>query len=196
MLETLQRSAFLMIFLLSMLIVSACSEEDAVDMDMELELSTHEAFFETIRSLCGQEFYGETTWPDDPEHEMVGAELYMHVAECRESEIRIPFHVDENTSRTWILTLEEDGLLLKHDHRYPDGTPEEITHYGGYADHRGDAYRQHFPADDETAEMLPEAATNVWMMEVDLDNMAFIYYLERHDRPRYRAEFQLQEDLL
>ncbi|MDG5768070.1 hypothetical protein QA596_11415 [Balneolales bacterium ANBcel1] len=174
----------------------ACNGEEPVVTEEEFQLTTHEAFFETLRSLCDQEFYGETTYPEDPDHEMVGAELYMHVAVCEENEIRIPFHVDDNTSRTWVLTLQDGDLLLKHDHRHEDGTPEDLTNYGGFADHRGDAFRQFFPADDETAEMLPEASTNVWMMEVDLEEMTFVYYLERHDEPRYRAEFVLADDMI
>ena len=38
---------------------------------------------------------------------------------------------------------------------------------------------------------LSAASTNVWMMEVNLDSMTFIYYLERHGNPRYRAEFSI-----
>jgi hypothetical protein len=66
-----------------------------------------------------------------------------------------------------------------------------LTGYGGYADERGTSTQQFFPADDHTAEILPEAATNVWMMELTEDTGQFIYYLERHAEPRFRAELTL-----
>ena len=185
-------SRFLALFIF-LLPVIACNTEEQIEPVTDFELTSQEAFFETIRTLCDQEFQGETTYPEDPDHELADASLYMHVATCREDEIRIPFHVDENTSRTWVLTMDEEGLLLKHDHRHDDGTPEDITNYGGYANHEGDAFRQYFPADEQTADMLPEASTNVWMMEVDLEEQTFTYYLERDGEPRYRAEFERLE---
>lgn len=182
----------ILLFLLPVLwLTASCSKEKEENgfHNTLLKYSNQEIFYQTLKTLCGQEFYGKTTYPDDPDHEMVGADLYMRIASCTDKEIRMPFMVNDDRSRTWVITWGEEGLLLKHDHRYEDGTPEEITQYGGFADHRGTSFRQFFPADDETREMLPEAATNVWMMEIDLKNQAFIYYLERHDKPRYRAEF-------
>lgn len=151
-------------------------------------------FLNTLRSLCGAEYTGEVTYTNDPDSEFVGEELKMIIETCETNLVRIPFHVGENTSRTWMLTFDdEEGLLLKHDHRHPDGTPEDLTMYGGYATDAGTPYRQHFPADDETATMLPEASTNVWTMEIDREEMKFIYNLTRHDAPRFRAEFDMSE---
>lgn len=196
MLPLVKRFPFLILTFSLFLFISACNGEEEVEPapEAEVELTSEEAFFETMRTFCGEEFYGETTYIDDPDDEMADAELRIHLAECDENEIRIPFHVDDDASRTWILTMDDEGLLFKHDHRHEDGTPEDITNYGGYADHRGDAYHQYFPADEETAEMLPEAETNVWMIEVDLEEMKLIYDLQRHNEPRYRAEFVLQEE--
>lgn len=148
-------------------------------------------FFNTMSALCGQTFTGGIDYPDDPDHEMAGFEYTMIVESCSENEIRIPFHVGENRSRTWVLTLDGDRLLFKHDHRHEDGSPEDLTMYGGYANDDGDAFRQYFPADDQTAEMLPEASTNVWMMHIDTINNRFVYYLERHNEPRFRAVFSM-----
>jgi hypothetical protein len=125
---------------------------------------TERAFFENVKRLCGQSLEGTTVFPDDKEHPLVGRKLVMRVEECSDTEIRIPFEVGEDRSRTWILTLGERGLLFKHDHRHPDGTPDSITMYGGWSAAGGTAYRQEFPADSTTAELLPEAATNVWMI--------------------------------
>jgi hypothetical protein len=149
------------------------------------------AFFNTMTEHCGSTYLGVPVYPDDPEHAFYGQELEMHVASCTDSEIRIPFRVGDNTSRTWVLTLSDEGLLFKHDHRHDDGTPEDLTNYGGWMRATGSAFTAEFPADAETAEMLPEAVTNVWTMTFDPDNKQFIYYLERHSLPRFKAVFSL-----
>lgn len=151
----------------------------------------HQAFFDKLQQFCGQSFTGTTQFPEDPEHPLAGKILTMRVASCSPTEIRIPFDVDSDRSRTWILTLGDDSLLLKHDHRHEDGTPDEITNYGGWASAEGTANRQSFPADEETAELLPEAATNVWTLIMDEANNQFTYDLQRHGQPRYRAVFEL-----
>lgn len=150
------------------------------------------AFFSNVKALCGRTFEGATQFPDDPNHDFAGKRLVATVASCSDTEIRIPFHVGEDTSRTWILTLGENGLLIKHDHRHADGTPDEITMYGGWATSAGTAHRQYFEADDETKKLIPEAATNVWMIEIDLAKQELVYYLERHAEPRYRAVLRLK----
>ncbi|MEX0649081.1 MAG: hypothetical protein WEA56_15535 [Balneolaceae bacterium] len=170
-----------------LLIFSACSETESFTTE-----NTKDAFFEALTTLCGESYEGDSVYPDDPDHEMYGAELFMNVAECEENEIRIPFRVNEDESRTWIITYYGDDLLLKHDHRYPDGTPHSLTNYGGIAHDDGTASAQYFVANAETAEMLPEASTNVWMMKINEEEGVFVYYLERHNEPRYRAEFRME----
>ena len=150
------------------------------------------AFFENLKRLCGQQFEGETAFPLDKEHPLAGKRLVMSVGTCREKEIRIPFHVGEDKSRTWVLTLTDAGLLFKHDHRHADGTPDKITMYGGLAAPSGTQYTQSFPADVETAKLIPEAATNVWTLQINPEKQQFMYYLERHKEPRYKALFDLK----
>ena len=79
----------------------------------------------------------------------------MSVETCGEKEIRIPFRVGEDRSRTWVLTLTDGGLLFRHDHRHADGTPDKVTMYGGLAAPDGTPLRQSFPADAETARLIP-----------------------------------------
>lgn len=167
----------------------ACAPEQTAETPEPIRAEV--AFFNEMAERCGSVYYGESVYPDDPEHVLYGAALKMTIASCTETEIRIPFQADENTSRTWVLTLSDEGLLFKHDHRHEDGTPEDLTNYGGWAREGGSATKMEFPADDETAEMLPEAVTNVWSFEIDEVNGQFIYYLERHDLPRYKAVFSL-----
>lgn len=149
-----------------------------------------EAFFENLGRLCGQRFEGRAVHSATENDPMLAARLVMHVETCTAHEIRIPFRVGEDRSRTWVLTRSDDALLLKHDHRHADGTPDEITMYGGWARADGTALRQSFPADEATAAMLPAAATNVWTLELE-PGRRFVYDLTRHGLPRFRAEFDL-----
>ena len=91
------------------------------------------AFFRNLKRLCGRKFEGETVFPPDKDHPMAGKRLVMFVETCGEKELRIPFRVGEDESRTWVLSLTDEGLLFKHDHRHADGTPDEVTMYGGLA---------------------------------------------------------------
>lgn len=150
------------------------------------------AFFKNIKKLCGQSFEGATEFPQNPDHPLVGKKLLITIDSCSGKEIRIPFQVGEDKSRTWILRLNEKGLVFKHDHRHADGTPDEVTMYGGWAAADGTRYRQRFPADSDTRKLIPEAATNVWTVEIDKEKQQLVYYLERHNQPRYRAVFNMK----
>ncbi len=158
-------------------------------------VEAQKAFFNNMKKLCGQRFEGATDFPPDPTHPLAGKRLVMHVQTCGEQEIRIPFHVGEDRSRTWVLTMTPDGLLFKHDHRHEDGTPDRVTNYGGLASKDGTAREQRFAADAFTAGLIPEARTNVWTMHIDETKKRFMYYLERDDAPRYRAYFDLGKPL-
>lgn len=160
--------------------------------------SGHQAFVNNLNALCGETFVGEATYPDDTDLVLVGTELRTHLSECNDQMVRIELIRDgDYWHGAWVLEMRDEGLHLFHDHlgevRTMDDLGEGDYHgYGGFADTRGSDIRQHFPADDITAEIIPEAATNVWMMELDLENDRFIYYLERHDQPRFRAELYRQ----
>ncbi len=149
------------------------------------------AFFNEMKTFCGQTITGESVFPDDPNHMLYGAALQANFVSCTDNEIRIPFQVNEDKSRTWILTLSDKGLLFKHDHRHEDGTPDTLTNYGGWAHDAGSKFSQSFPADAETGALIPEAITNVWTFTIDREAGTLTYFLERHGMPRYKAEFKL-----
>lgn len=150
-----------------------------------------EQFFNHVSQLCGRSFVGKTLYPNTPDDPFVGAKLVINFSSCSDNEIRVPFQVDQDTSRTWLIQKTSKGLLLKHDHRHPDGTPDKITMYGGYSQ-KGNALSQSFNADKHTKSILPAAATNVWTLSFDSDKKQLFYYLERHAKPRYRAVFDLK----
>ena len=142
-----------------------------------------------LQPLCGQAFEGRMTEGTAPSDAEIGAQrLVMHVRSCTADEIRIPFHVGENRSRTWVLTRTGSRLRLKHDHRHEDGSEDAVTQYGGDAT---DVSRLSvdFPADAHTASLIPAAATNIWTLAVD-PGRTFTYALRREGR-RFRVEFDL-----
>jgi len=129
--------------------------------------------------------------PTPPDSPYAGVPLVMHVRECSSDEVRIPFHVGEDRSRTWVVTRLPQGFRLKHHHLHQDGSPDEVHLYGGDAMEGGTAEWQEFPADAFTAELVPVAAANVWTMEV-VPGELFAYALRREGTERaFRVEFDL-----
>jgi hypothetical protein len=150
------------------------------------------AFLDQYEPYCGQTFAGRSVMVDlGDDHPLDGARLRMILESCEADEIRIPFQVDDDRSRTWILTRDDRGLRLAHDHRYEDGTEHEANFYGGYADDTGSATRQRFPADDRTIADRPAREINVWEKEFDLENAKYYYRLYLRGELRYEAEFDL-----
>lgn len=152
---------------------------------------TQAAFLSKLSALCGKTFEGVAVFPDDPAEPFKNQRLLMYVQTCKDGEWRIPFLVGEDKSRTWVLTVTPEGLLFKHDHRHADGTPDEVTNYGGLAAPGGSAFRQSFPADGFTAKLLPAAATNEWTLRLSEDGKQFSYILKRHGEMRFQADFNL-----
>ena len=149
-------------------------------------------FWASLESLCGQAFRGHVVESEPPDASFEGQALVMHVRECQIGEVRIPFYVGEDRSRTWVITTPAAGIRLKHDHRHEDGTEDEITQYGGDTRGQGTDLVQDFHADALTAALVPAAATNVWTIEVE-PGRRFAYALRREgsDR-RFRVEFDLR----
>lgn len=157
----------------------------------------HDAFFERLSALCGHAFVGrivvDTPPPTGPDG-FSGKPLVMHVRECGEREIRVPFHVGEDRSRTWVITRTAQGLRLKHDHRHENGQPDAVTMYGGDTLAQGTASRQEFPVDAESRAMFTREGrsvsnANVWALEIEPGD-TFVYELARPQR-LFRVEFDL-----
>ncbi len=99
--------------------------------------------------------------------------------------------VGDNRSRTWIFTKLSGKLLLKHDHRHEDGKEDSITQYGGGTSNSGSATVQYFPADQQTVNILPAAAGNMWWVEL-MPGKYFTYNLRRMGTDRL---FSIRFDL-
>ena len=156
-------------------------------------------FFARLSALCGRAFEGRIVSPPTAaDAAFAGKSLVMHVRECSVDAIRVPFHVGDDRSRTWVVTRTGAGLRLKHDHRHEDGSEDKVTQYGGDTATEGTPARQEFPADQFTKELLiregnAAGAANVWAMEV-VPGETFAYELRRPNR-FFRVEFDLSRPI-
>ncbi|MDQ3495891.1 MAG: hypothetical protein M3485_10335 [Pseudomonadota bacterium] len=157
-------------------------------------------FLAALAQHCGQAFAGRilanTPTPTTPD-DFTGKTLVMHVRGCDDPtrRLRVPFHVGDDHSRTWVLTRTDGGLRLKHDHRHEDGSDDAVTMYGGDTATAGSAQRQEFPVDAESIAMferegLSASVTNTWAMEIE-PNRRFLYELSRPGGRLFQVEFDL-----
>jgi hypothetical protein len=149
------------------------------------------AFLNNLASLCGKSFKGQEVYMQAGRESWAGKNLVMHVTVCDENFVHIPFHIDDDQSRTWMFLVEDGRLRFRHDHRHEDGTPEDQTLYGGYADGSGDEYRQYFPADGYTIELLNDDRGRQWNVMLNEDMTRFTYQLLYHGEVVFAAEFDL-----
>lgn len=153
--------------------------------------SPNAVFWSELQKLCGKAFAGTLAAAPADDTTFKDKTLLMHVRSCEKERIRIPFFVGDDRSRTWVLTQQNDRILLRHDHRHKDGTPDKVTMYGGSTTSVGMPTRQMFPADQETVNTIPAAAPNVWWIEL-VPGEHFTYNLRRMGSERY---FSIKFDL-
>ncbi len=173
----------------SALVLGACSAPSAP--------APEALFFERVSTLCNGEGYaGQLVSTDAVDADFKTANIRMGPARCDGTTIHIPFAVDDNRSRTWVITRTVDGVRLKHDHRHQDGTADIVTNYGGDSSASGTSGAQDFPADDETKalfiqEDIEVSITNTWRVEID-PGATFTYQMSRPER-LFRLEFDLSQ---
>lgn len=158
-----------------------------------VELMPADRFMARLAELCGKSFGGKVVTTDPLDADFASARLVMTVESCSPQEVRMPFHVGADKSRTWVVTRTGGGLRLKHDHRHADGTEDVLSQYGGDTASDGTGVRQEFPADAFSKDLFqregnPASVSNVWAMEAT-DSM-FAYELRRPER-FFRVEFDL-----
>lgn len=185
------------------LLLAGCDQQPpqvtAADTSSEPGQPMHaiDEFMAAIAQHCGRAYSGriianQPPVEDDP---FEGQPMVMHVRECTDAGFRIPFHVGDDRSRTWVLTRTESGLRLKHDHRHEDGSEDAVTMYGGTTETEGSAVRQEFPVDEYSIGMferegLSASVTNVWAMEIE-PGERFVYELARPGGRLFQVEFDL-----
>ena len=153
------------------------------------EKSGAKQFWENLQKQCGKSFEGKVT--EGAENDTFrDKKLVMHVRNCDEKTIRIPFFVGDDKSRAWVLTHKNDRIQLKHDHRHEDGSEDKVTQYGGTTPNSGSGTLQLFPADQQTYDLIPAATANVWW--ITLDETSFTYNLRRIGSDRlFTVKFDL-----
>lgn len=172
----------------ALLVLAACAPADGP------VTGEADAFLDNIKFHCGGAYEGRVVSTDEVDDDFRNERLVMHVRECEDDVVYVPFHVGEDRSRTWVLTRTDDGLRLKHDHRHEDGSEDAVTQYGGDTAAPGTANRQEFPVDQFSIDMferegLTASVTNVWAMEIERGRY-FAYELARENR-FLRVEFDL-----
>lgn len=157
-----------------------------------------DAFFARLTALCGQSFAGRLVTTDAADADLAGQPMRMTVRDCSAQQIRIPFQIGDDRSRTWVITRTARGLTLKHDHRDLQGQPDGLHWYGGDTASAGTARRQEFPVDQFSIDLFNAgnaevSTTNVWAMEIE-PGQTFSYELRRASR-HFRVEFDLTNPL-
>lgn len=150
-------------------------------------------FFDHIAAHCGKAFEGVVTAGNSADSAFSGKKLVMHVRECSDRKLKVPFHVGDDHSRTWVITKTDSGLRLKHDHRHQDGSEDKVTMYGGDTIDSGSVQLQSFPVDQFSIDNfnqngLSQSVTNVWHMGIS--DTSFMYRLTRDNRD-FKVEFDL-----
>ena len=177
------------LFLTLFISLTACAKTTSTK-----PLAASDVFFNKLSSYCGKAFAGKLVAFNESDSKSFSGAAVMHVRSCSENEIRIPFHVAEDRSRTWVITKTDTGLRLKHDHRHQDGSEDKLTQYGGDTVNPGSTTRQEFPADVFSKTMFERdgmkvSMENTWAVEVTENNI-FAYELRRPNR-HFRVEFDL-----
>jgi hypothetical protein len=147
-------------------------------------------FMANLAVHCGDAFHGRVTRRPPSDEIFRGDEvLTVHFRECTANRMKLPFHVEANRSRTWVLTATTAGIDLRHDHRHEDGSPEANTWYGAHTQTHGTATRQEFlrelPADAPAG-----TATTGWAIEI-VPNERYTYGTIRNGEWVYRLDFDL-----
>lgn len=152
--------------------------------------------FQALQPYCGKAYAGKliTNAPEDAA--IAGQTLIVHIANCRKGEVRMPFHVGADRSRTWVLRELPQGLQLKHDHRHQDGSHDELTMYGGFSADAATALTVRFPADAYSKLMFQAlgrtaAPANVWSFTLE-PGQQLIYRLSRPGR-EFAVAFDLSQ---
>ncbi len=196
----------LLVLLIAVFVVFACGprtesviesrSNDLLEEVFEFNHESFKAFFDNLSALCGKTFEGRQVYMQEGRESWDGMRMVMKVDICMPNAIHIPFHLDEDHSRTWMFLNEDGRLRFRHDHRHEDGTPEDVTLYGGYADEdRGTPFFQVFPADEYTIDLLERGLGAEWVAELSSDLSVFSYQLFYQEELLFQADFDLTREI-
>lgn len=189
----------LSIIFLAVILTFSCGPRDRKIQEeftlFSLEDSNHQAFVANLARYCGQSFAGRQVFLAEGRQSWADRIMVINFSHCEEGQINVQFHMDEDRSRTWMFLQEEGRLRFRHDHRNPDGTPEDVSLYGGYADSMGTPFTQNFPADAFTCEQYPTSCNATWTVSISPDLATFSYQLKNFGELLFQADFNLANPL-
>lgn len=169
--------------------LTACSGRD----EQVAEVNVYDAFMDHLRQHCGKAFAGSLTY-EPPGDTMLDDDdlLIVHFRECEEDVLRVPFHIQKidstwDRSRTWNFFRREAGLELRHDHRKPDGTEDEVTWYGGPSHGEPGANQMEFISRERTAET---GVYRGWRIIIE-PNVRYTYGTIQEGEWTWRIDFDL-----
>ena len=191
------KTLFSLLFLF--FIVSSCSPEEPRTSDIPAaEESPSDHYFAALAEHCGNAYPGGLTLEPEGDDMLTGTELLVvHFRECGENQLKLPFHIELeqeeswDRSRTWIFTRHEDGLELRHDHRLPDGSEDDVTMYGGFSVDRGTDARHEFKSAERTEET---GIFRGWRIEI-VPHERYTYGTIRGDEWSWRVDFDLSQPM-
>ncbi|MDN7126146.1 hypothetical protein J6J08_01955 [Pseudidiomarina sp. 1APR75-33.1] len=172
-----------LIILGSLIGITACQPQAADPQD---------AFMAKFTPYCGNAYAAEIV-ADNQLSETWQQDLVVHIRDCEANVIRMPLHVGEDRSRTWVLTRTTDGIDFQHIHLHEDGTPDAVSPYGGQTVAIGSPDMQAFPVDEASKALFIEngldvSTANTWIISFEDETM--YYELTRPGR-----EFVVAVDL-
>ncbi|MGY8985979.1 MAG: hypothetical protein ACKVIX_05030 [Sphingomonadales bacterium] len=140
--------------------------------------SNSDKFFDQVNALCGQAFSGGVDHDISNVSRYSDQKLILHIRDCSDSQIKIPLHVGDNSSRILIFTKNAGSIKLQHDHRHQDGTSDDLTLYGGYNTASGVANAQSFSESTESTEIFKAFAKDrsrpsVWSLTLNPEEITY-----------------------
>ena len=106
------------IVIASLSVLSACQPTET--------LNPQHVFFDRFLGYCGQSFAAHIVEDDQPS-EAWNQPLVLHIRDCEADTLRMPLHVGEDRSRTWVLQRTEKGLNFQHIHLHEDGSADAVA---------------------------------------------------------------------
>jgi len=143
------------------------------------------AFMAQFKPFCGQAFAAKIVQDNQPSPAW-DYPLVVHIRDCEDNVVRMPLHVGDDRSRTWVLTQHADYIDFQHIHLHEDGSADAVSPYGGQTLAAGSAQLQAFPVDDASKALFIEngldvSVTNTWTIQF-VDEQTMSYQLSRPGR--------------
>lgn len=158
-------------------------------------------YWDNLRSMCGNAYTGAVVKDappqnlGEPEPFWSEDDLLMDVHHCTSDTVRIAFHAAGVRDRSFVFSRAEKGILFQDDRRQRDGTPQQLTGYGGLTWGSGSPQRQEFPIDEYSLSLFPRAEGSIWTFDI-IPNELWAYQYELRKEGEYRilrVEFGLAD---